>query len=55
MDAGKPKKIVLYGIVVAGDVKEALLTDLSHKKPLHVEVEKLCEDIFIQTKRNEDE
>ena len=52
---GKFKKIVLHGIVVAGDVKEALLTDLSHKKPLHVEVEELYEDILIQTKRNEDE
>ncbi len=44
---GKSKKIVLHGIVVAGDVKEALLTDLSHKKILHVEVEKSDEDILI--------
>ena len=36
---GKSKKNVMHGIVVAGDVKEALLTDLRHKKTLHVEVE----------------
>ena len=39
--AGKPKKIVLHGIVIAGDIKKALisnpLTGVSSKKTLYVE------------------
>ncbi len=40
--AGKPKKIILHGIVIAGDVKKALINNplkgVSKKKTLYVEV-----------------